>query len=906
MFNNKLIPDTNMLGKDDIVPPGVKLRDFDDFTALRGDTFDAVANAFKGRFPQEYGKYRLELDNIHYPEKNDFDLDQQKSALMKNQFLGKRLRGNFKLFNKDSGDLIEEKEVTLMRVPYVTDRGTVIHNGNEYVTLNQARLSSGIYTRKKESGEIEAHINAKRGTGRSYKLRMEPKTSLYKLDIDQASLRLYSLLHDIGVSDDELELRWGPDIFAINKEKYDPRVLDKAYNKLVRDKIPDASKEEKANAVREALKVTKLSRSSVERTLPNLFNQKTASVWRKFGFQMAQTSDEFVKWDQKRQEMEAKAQQKEEQALAKRDLDTRRKQLEIRGLNADILNDDGKVDPHAVVKQVMQNMSNKQKTEKTIRTKKVTKELKHQNKQYIDKIKAEDKLQDRFHDIQDKAEQARIEQERENVLAQIRQSLPQQQVPQQPPLGELMPKLAAVMPQPTTTFNAADINPESDAQSYDRVQNLLAQTLYGEARGEGDEGMMNVGTVIANRVADKTGEFKNINNWEQAIMQPKQFSIWNDPNSKLYKDLKALKPNVGNAVYDNSYNLAGKLLGGERTSNPKLSNAMYYYNLKTLKNVAPSWASNVKNLGAHGRHTFHSAEPVTPPVTPTPVRNKSGSALSELLQAKQESDEKKYHHKQTRLRKLMIQHPEDFVITTKDSKGIYGITHNPTGFRMHLPKHVLADLPVPDKSESSVRDRAVELLGLNKPAASIESAELNLEAPNYGPAEEELKSCSQCIHRDEAGTCRAFNFKCAVDFTCDAWKEDTVKYAAKGKFEQAPGNKKNIHTNTLSNGHQVDVIKLKKIADEKTSENVQITELKLNGANRSRSTGFGSKRYENADTNIPVLVDSKNNIIDGRHRYFRLLDDGSETISVKRLSNNEIASCYTDNSYPDYDIKTKQ
>ena len=727
-----------MIGKDDIVPPGVKLRDFDDFTALRNDTFDSVANAFQGRFPQEYGKYRLELDNIHYPEKKDYDLDQQKNALMKNQFLGKRLRGNFKLYNKDSGDLLEEKEVTLMRVPYVTDRGTVIHNGNEYVTLNQARLSSGIYTRKKESGEIEAHINAKRGTGRSYKLRMEPKTSLYKLDIDQASLRLYSLLHDIGVPDDDLELRWGPDILAINKAKYDPRVLDKAYNKLVRDKIPNASKEEKANAVRDALKLTKLSRSSVERTLPNLFNQKAAAVWRKFGFQqgqqgqgfdMAQTGDEWVKWDQKRQELEAKAQEKQEQAQMKRELDVRRKQLEIQGLNADILNDDGQVDPHAVVKQVMQNMSNKQKTEKAIKTKKVTKELKHQNKQYIDKLKAEDKLQDRFHDIKDKADQERIEMEREQVLAQVRQSLPQQQIPVQPPVQELMPKLAAVNP---------------------------------------------------------------------------------------------------------------------------------------------------------------------------------GSPLDELIKAKAESDEKKYHHKQMRLRKLMVQHPEDFVITTKDKNGIYGITHNPTGFKMHLPKHVLADLSVPDSSEDTVRNRAVELLGLDKQSASIESAELNIQAPNYRVSEDEVKTCKTCGHRDDSGRCRAFNFNCAADYTCDAWKEDTVKYAAKGKYEQAPGNKKSIHTNTLPNGHQVDVIKLQGIADDKATENVDINDLKLGGANRSRRTGFGTKRYENADTNSPILVDGDNNIIDGRHRYYRLMDEGSESVPVKRLSTKEISSCYTDNSYPDYDIKTKQ
>lgn len=746
-----------MIGKDDITPKGVKLRDFDDFNALREDTFGSVAKAFEKRFPQEYGKYRIELNNVHYPETKPFDLDQQKSALMKNQFLGKRLRGNFKLTDRESGDLLEEKEVTLMRVPYVTERGTVIHNGNEYVTLNQARLSSGIYTRKKESGEIEAHINAKRGTGRSYKLRMEPKSSLYKLDIDQASLRLYSLLHDIGVPDDDLELRWGPDVLAANKAKYDPRVLDKAYNKLVRERLPNASKEEKAAAVADALKLTKLSRSSVERTLPNLFNQKAAAVWRKFGFQqgqegqgynMTQSSDEWVKWDQKRQELEDKAKQKEEQAEFKRDLDVRRKKLEIQGLNSDILNESGQVDPHAVVKQVMQNMSNKQKTTKTIKTKKVTKELKHQSKQYIDKLKSEDKLQDKYHDIKDKAEQDRIEQEREGVLAQIRQSLPQQQIPQQPPMQDMM------MPQ----------QPE-----------------------------MEMGMP------------------EQPMM-------------------------------------------------PKLAAV------------------------------------------------ETGTPLDELLKAKSESDEKKYHHKQDRLRKLMVAHPQDFYITTKDDKGIYGVTHSPTGFRMHLPKHVMADLDIEDRGEgeANVRGQAVELLGLDKEAASIEGAQLNISPPNYRAAETETEVCDNCAHITDSGHCNAFNFDCAPDYTCDAWKEDTVKFAAKGKYEQAPGNKKDLHTATLSNGHEIDVLKLEKLVAGIEPTEVPIFSVNVGSGNRSKSTGFGSRRYEDANTDDPILVDSNNNIINGRHRYFKSIDQGSDKIKVKHVSDEDLKKVYTDNSHPDSDNKVTQ
>lgn len=317
-----LLGETSSQDQPDLIPEGITLRDFDDHKGLRENVFAAAQDGFAKKFPQEYGKFRLEVDNLHYAEKDDFDLATQKKALMTNQFLAKRLRGTLRLYDRETGDLVDEQEKTLMRVPYVTDRGTTIHNGNEYVTLNQARLSSGIYTRRKESGEVEAQINAKRGTGKAYRIRLEPESSLYKMDLDQSSLRLYSLLHDLGVSDEELELRWGSEVLEANRKKYDPRVLDKAYSKLVRNGDPGAGREDKIKAIREALTQTRVSRKSVERTLPNLFNTKQATAWRKAGFsaqvdQAAQNQDEFVKWDQKRQEQEMKAQQQQQKAEAK-------------------------------------------------------------------------------------------------------------------------------------------------------------------------------------------------------------------------------------------------------------------------------------------------------------------------------------------------------------------------------------------------------------------------------------------------------------------------------------------------------------------------------------------------------------------------------------------------------------
>jgi hypothetical protein len=459
----------------DLVPEGVTLRDFDDYGALRNSVFETAKNSFASKFPHEYGKYRMEVEDLDYMEKDDYDLAHQKQALMTNQFLAKRLRGTLKLYDKESGKLLDSQKKVLMRVPYITDRGTTIHNGNEYVTLNQARLSSGIYTRKKSTGEIEAQVNAKRGTGKSYKVRLEPESSLYKLDIDQASLRLYSLLRDIGVSDDEMEKRWGPEVLQRNAAKYDPRTLDKAYKKLVRRPSPDASREDKVAAIKEALGMTVVSRGVVQRTLPNLFNQKAANIWRKAAYagagavdHAAQNQDEFVKWHEKLQQQEQKARHKQEQAQMKREVETRKQVLEIAGINSDIVAEDGSVDPLAVIKQVLQNIQKEKKTRKDINTKKLVDQIKHQGEKKVEKMKAEGGIQDQLNRIDTEVEQQRVEAERDNVLSQVQQLLPQQQIPQQPPVQELMPKMASY-----ELDKLLEAKSESDQKNYQAKHDLM-------------------------------------------------------------------------------------------------------------------------------------------------------------------------------------------------------------------------------------------------------------------------------------------------------------------------------------------------------------------------------------------------------------------------------------------------
>src|SRR5580700_8446530 len=120
-------------------PAGVALQDWNDVTSKRQAIFDNVKSALESQFPREYGGVRAELHNTRYEGQEDFDISEQKNALLDNKFLHRKLKGTVKLFDSNSGQQLDERDVTLMRVPFLTDRSTFIHNGSEYSILNQAR-----------------------------------------------------------------------------------------------------------------------------------------------------------------------------------------------------------------------------------------------------------------------------------------------------------------------------------------------------------------------------------------------------------------------------------------------------------------------------------------------------------------------------------------------------------------------------------------------------------------------------------------------------------------------------------------------------------------------------------------------------------------------------------------------
>lgn len=269
------------------LPDGVELLDFEDFDKRRQLLFDHAKEALQGRFPASHNGVRMDLTNLEYADKENYTIREQKDALLNDKYLMRRLRGTVTLTDEKTGEVLDQQTKTLMRVPYLTDRGTFIREGNEWGTISQQRLLPGAYTRFQNNGDLETQFNVRPGTGNAFRVNFNPSSAVYKFSIAGSQLHLYSLLKDMGTSDDELRKRWGDAVFEANAAGYDAKVLDRAYTKIVpewdRDKNPSRSREEKAELIRRALDRSQVATDVVRHTLPNLFDREKAASWKEAG-----------------------------------------------------------------------------------------------------------------------------------------------------------------------------------------------------------------------------------------------------------------------------------------------------------------------------------------------------------------------------------------------------------------------------------------------------------------------------------------------------------------------------------------------------------------------------------------------------------------------------------------------
>lgn len=124
---------------------------------------------------------------------------------------------------------------------------------------------------------------------------------------------------------------------------------------------------------------------------------------------------------------------------------------------------------------------------------------------------------------------------------------------------------------------------------------VLAQTIYGEARGEGYTGMAAVASVIMNRVGIGGWWGDNV---IDVCKKAYQFSTWNegDPNRPV---IEAMRPG-DNAVFDLAYRIAGEAMSGSLSD--ATGGATHYYAPGSIGK--PTWAMGAFQTASIGGHDF--------------------------------------------------------------------------------------------------------------------------------------------------------------------------------------------------------------------------------------------------------------------------------------------------------------
>lgn len=137
----------------------------------------------------------------------------------------------------------------------------------------------------------------------------------------------------------------------------------------------------------------------------------------------------------------------------------------------------------------------------------------------------------------------------------------------------------------------------------EKDRDILARTLYGEARGEGFEGQIAVAWTIRNRVFDGKAKSWWGEGYAGVCLKPWQFNCWNqnDPNYAYLSGAKQIPA----AQFAQAQRAADQVMSGA-VPDPT-GGATHYY--ATTMPKAPAWAAKAKQTLRLGHHIFFKDVP---------------------------------------------------------------------------------------------------------------------------------------------------------------------------------------------------------------------------------------------------------------------------------------------------------
>ena len=160
----------------------------------------------------------------------------------------------------------------------------------------------------------------------------------------------------------------------------------------------------------------------------------------------------------------------------------------------------------------------------------------------------------------------------------------------------------SVSTEPKETFARTDsVLAGGQSEVWRRSVDVLARTIYGEARGELVRGKEAVACVIINRVRrarDRGGRYWWGHDVESVCLKPWQFSCWNqnDPNRAKIQAVDETNRN-----FQSCLRIARRAIAGS-IKDPTMGATHYH-----ARSVSPPWARGKQPSAKIGYHVFYNA-----------------------------------------------------------------------------------------------------------------------------------------------------------------------------------------------------------------------------------------------------------------------------------------------------------
>lgn len=222
---------------------------------------ERTKQVIESRFPFQKEEYEIDIENIHF-EHPASDTEAQDYAFAAGHSLETKVRGTI-VIKKDGKEIDLStksgasqgqnsfRNIIITKLPYPSERGTYIINGNELNFLNQMNLRPGIYVHPMKAvngtGLLESEIRTK---NKRFKISLDTGNSKLKIinldmDYDTTAKKVdaLSFLKVIGATDDEIKKAIGDKGFyesIVQNNK--PQTLQAIYEATHSGKYPGNEK----------------------------------------------------------------------------------------------------------------------------------------------------------------------------------------------------------------------------------------------------------------------------------------------------------------------------------------------------------------------------------------------------------------------------------------------------------------------------------------------------------------------------------------------------------------------------------------------------------------------------------------------------------------------------------------